>query len=96
MAEEQAQVFAVELEADPVGVTEVQAVLHPAVGAQVVDAGLVQAAPGGGELVGRDRDGEVLDPPMVSANGGWSWPGKSKKPSRLRLPMSKKKWLEPG
>src|SRR5215217_6931538 len=62
VAEEQAQVFAVELEADPVGVTEVQAVLHPAVGAQVVDAGLVQAASGGGELAGRDRDGEVLDP----------------------------------
>jgi hypothetical protein len=33
---------------------------------------------------------------MVSLNAGWSWPGKSKKPSRLRLPMSKKKWLEPG
>ena len=31
---------------------------------------------------------------MVSVNGGWSWPGKSKKPSRLWLPMSKKKWLD--
>src|SRR5215218_7832742 len=62
VTEEQAQVLAVELQADPVGVAEVQAVLHPAVGAQVVDAGLLQAAPGGGELPGRDRDGEVLDP----------------------------------
>ena len=35
-------------------------------------------------------------PPMVSWNGGWSWPGKSKNPSRFRLPTSKKKWLDPA
>ncbi len=35
-------------------------------------------------------------PPIVSEKSGWSWPGKSKNPSRFRLPMSKKKWLEPG
>jgi len=35
-------------------------------------------------------------PPIVSWKSGWSCPGKSKNPSRLRLPMSKKKWLDPG
>ena len=35
-------------------------------------------------------------PPIVSEKSGWSCPGKSKKPSRLPLPMSKKKWLEPA
>ena len=35
-------------------------------------------------------------PPMVSCQGGCSWPGKSKNPSRLPSPMSKKKWLEPA
>ena len=34
--------------------------------------------------------------PIVSRYGWWSWPGKSKKPSRVRLPRSKKKWLEPA
>jgi hypothetical protein len=94
--EEQTQVLTVQLQAHAVGVAEIQAVLHPTVRAQVVDASLAQAAPGGGELLGRDRDGQVLDPADGLGEGRVSWPGKSKKPSRLRLPMSKKKWLEPG
>jgi hypothetical protein len=35
-------------------------------------------------------------PPSTSAYGALSRPGKSKKASRLRLPMSKKKCVEPG
>ena len=35
-------------------------------------------------------------PPSTSAYGPRSSPGRSKKASRLPLPMSKKKWLEPG
>src|SRR4029450_4753465 len=33
---------------------------HPAVWTQVLDAGFVQALSGRGELLGRDRDGDVL------------------------------------
>ena len=83
MAEEQAQVLAVELQADAVGVAEVEAVVHATVGAEVLDAGLVEAASGGGELLGRHGDGDVLD----AADGLGE---------RGVVVARESKWLEPG
>jgi hypothetical protein len=62
LAVEAAQLLAVQLQAGPVGVAEIQAVVDPAVRPQVLHAGLIQPLPGRRELLGPNQDGEVLHP----------------------------------
>jgi hypothetical protein len=75
---EHAQVFAVELQPDAVGVAEVEAVVHPAVGAQVLDAGPSRRRLAAANCSAETEMAMCWTPPMVSVNGGWSWPGKSR------------------
>src|SRR5690349_2213386 len=58
---ELAEFFPVELNPYTVGVADVQAVLDAAVGAQVLESGLVQLGLDLVEPLGRGREGQVLD-----------------------------------
>ena len=90
-AVEDAELLAVQLDTRAVRVAEVEAVVHAAVRAEVFDAGFVELRLGRGELLRRRPRSPCAARADRLLEGRVSWPGKSKKPSRFRLPMSKKK-----